>query len=258
MQHLKVLAGALLLSVGLVGAAHAACDPSKSGMGGTVIYEGQIGGKLPVRVALIFVSGGAVQGLSASTDGSADTPVSGQVSEGGKHLRLTERDAAGKTLGAFDGAFADHDAHYSGGLNCEVINGAWTQVAGGPSLPLTLNESSSGNGSPDHLYGPAGVADDAVIDRAAAAFRTAVLARRRAVVAAAVRYPVTVTIGKKPVKLRNAKALVANYDKVFTPKFRAMIKVDTPRLMFARDQGVMLGGGEIWFDDKGRVIAINN
>ena len=37
-----------------------------------------------------------------------------------------------------------------------------------------------------------------------------------------------------------------------------MIKSDVPRLMFARDQGVMLGGGEIWFRPDGKVIAINN
>jgi hypothetical protein len=31
-----------------------------------------------------------------------------------------------------------------------------------------------------------------------------------------------------------------------------------PRNMFVRDQGVMLGSGQAWFDARGRVVALNN
>jgi hypothetical protein len=45
---------------------------------------------------------------------------------------------------------------------------------------------------------------------------------------------------------------------VFTPKFVGAILESTPRYMFVRDQGAMLGSGWVWFGADGKVTALNN
>ena len=67
---------------------------------------------------------------------------------------------------------------------------------------------------------------------------------------------------------RDAKSVRANYDRIFTPKVRKAILAQRFEQLFGRDQGVMIGGGEVWFDHlcmnmtcspRGpvRIIAIN-
>jgi hypothetical protein len=73
-----------------------------------------------------------------------------------------------------------------------------------------------------------------------------------------VSYPIETSVNGKRTKIANAKALLAHYDGIFTSAFRATIAADFTRLMFARDQGVMMGGGEVWFDATGKVISLNN
>ena len=73
------------------------------------------------------------------------------------------------------------------------------------------------------------------------------------------KFPIWTTVEKKRVKLRGPKDLFKHYDQIFTPTFRLIIEKSVPRLMFARDIGVMFTDrGEVWLDDKGRVDAFNN
>jgi hypothetical protein len=242
MRIRNLLAG-LAAAVALGGVAHAD-DP-----GGVTIYDGKVGAAPPVRVALAFTGDGGIEGRYAYATSSSDIRLAGQVTNGGKGISLTEYDTAGHATASFTGTFVDKDR--------SAITGTWT--GGGRSMAFSLRESSfAPGGGLDHPYDVAGATNDAAVDRAATVFRKAVIARERAAVAAAVRYPVMVQIAGKRTRVANAKALLAHYDQVFTPAFRARIAADVPRLMFARDQGVMLGGGEIWFGPDGRVTAINN
>jgi hypothetical protein len=45
---------------------------------------------------------------------------------------------------------------------------------------------------------------------------------------------------------------------VFTPKFVEAILDSTPRYMFVRDEGAMLGSGWVWFGADGKATALNN
>jgi hypothetical protein len=241
------LAALLLIPGGL---AEAACHPD----GSVNIYNGTIG-KVPVRVAL-QADTGKIDGRYAYLVSTADIVLKGRLDAAGKHLTLTEFDSAGHPQATFDGTFADTDASGTK-LNCETLSGKW-QSAGKPPVAFTLSLDSSGALQLAHLYGAAGVTDDAVVDRAATAFRNAVIHNQKDVAAGMMLYPFETNVNGKRTKIANAQAFLAHYDAIFTPAFRAAIAADFPRLMFARDQGVALGGGDVWFDPSGKVITLNN
>ena len=58
---------------------------------------------------------------------------------------------------------------------------------------------------------------------------------------------------------RDATAL--NYTRVFTPEVKAAVSAAKADDLFARDQGVMIGNGEIWMNEiRGsiKIIAVNH
>jgi hypothetical protein len=252
MKRIVLMAAVLLAQCGI---AQAACHPDPTV--GTMVYNGAIG-KVPVRVALIFANG-TVDGRYAYQVSKSDIVLKGSLDPSGKHLTLHELDSAGHPDATFDGTFADHDPAYTDGtaLNCEIISGKWTATGKSP-VDFKLSNDSSGAMTFAHFYDAAGVTNDETVNKAATAFRDAVIHNQRDVVAKAIVYPVNVSVNGKATKIANAQALLAHYDGIFTPAYRATIAGDIPRLMFARDQGVMLGGGEVWFNPDGKVIALNN
>ena len=55
----------------------------------------------------------------------------------------------------------------------------------------------------------------------------------------------------------NDRALVANYAAIFTPKFRDLIASRVPRQFMRSSEGIMYGRGEVYFDELGKVFALN-
>jgi hypothetical protein len=236
------------------GAARAACHPES----GLTIYSGTIG-KAVVRVGL-HLTNGPVEGRYAYAISTADIPLRGSLDAAGKTLTLTEYDGADRPAATFSGTFAESDPHFANGskLNCEVVAGTWRRANGKAPLPFRLSEDSSTAADFGHLYEAAGATDDERVNKAAAAFRSGVLQNRREAVAHMIAYPLQTQVSGKKVRIAGPAALLAHYDGIFTAKFRAAIAGGIPRLMFARDQGIMLGGGDVWFGPDGKVIALNN
>lgn len=246
-----LLAAVLVL---FASAAHAACHPQSP----LSIYSGTIG-KAMVRVGLRLAKG-RVEGRYAYAISTADIPLRGSLDAAGRNLKLTEYDAAGKAAATFNGTFKDSDPQFANGskLNCEVVTGTWTPANGKPPIAFRLSEDSSTDAGFGHLYDVGGANGDEPVNKAAAAFRSAVLRNNREAVAHMIAYPVETGVSGKRTKIGTPAALLAHYDGIFTAKFRAAIAGDVPRLMFARDQGIMLGNGEVWFDGNGKVKALNN
>ena len=230
----------------------AACRPDDR----IAIYRGNIGNS-PVRAALLLTRND-VQGRYAYRVSTTDILLSGKLDPSGKNLLLTEFDASGHSKATFIGVFSDSDPNFANGskLNCEVVIGKWN--SGERTLDFRFSMDSLTYSSLDHLYQPAGADNDDAVNRGAAAFRAAVINNRRDAVAQMISYPVYTKVAGNRTKIANAVTLLAQYDAIFTAAYRASIATAIPRLMFARDQGVMLGSGEVWFDPKGRVIALNN
>ena len=108
------------------------------------------------------------------------------------------------------------------------------------------------------MYQIAGASDDGIVNRNAFRFWQAVTKGDKSTVASLIVYPIKVHVAGSLKTIHDRNDLLTHYDAVFSPGYRAAIAAEAPRDMFARDQGIMLGSGEVWFGRDGRVIALNN
>lgn len=80
--------------------------------------------------------------------------------------------------------------------------------------------------------------------------RTAVKGGDRRKVAALIQYPLRVNLGKGTRLVRSSAEFVKDYDAVFTVSIRKAIERQVPACLFANYQGVMIGDGEVWFEEQ--------
>ena len=112
-------------------------------------------------------------------------------------------------------------------------------------------------------YEVAGIDDAAVAEKFFRNLQEAVAKDDRAKVASMISYPITVMIGGRKVKLRRRADLLRRYNFVVNRKVRRAVAKQKAEDLFVNWQGVMIGDGEIWFNQLYgtkliKVIAINN
>ena len=171
-----------------------------------------------------------------------------------------ELDAAGKPTGGFAAELpesAPRGKFGSSPLPCEVILGAWRRSGADTALPVLLGLDGGTAGSVKSRYGAIGVRDAETLHRNAQAFWRAVQRDDRRAAAGLIRYPIRVDTTAGLRRYTAAEQLLADYERIFTPGFRQAIARGLPRNMFVRDQGAMLGHGQVWFGADGRVTALN-
>jgi hypothetical protein len=189
-----------------------------------------------------------------------DIRLTGTIADG-KRIELRELGTGGGTEAEISGEFPDKDPQgkVKGNLTCDVITGRWRKADRSKELPLFLRTTVSLPDPHGHRYEVAGAKDDETINRAAEKFRKAAMDGDKERIASMIRYPITVYMNHKKTKIENREQMIANYDAIFTPGYRKAIENSIPRDMFARYDGIMLGDrGEVWFDDEGRVVTLNN
>jgi hypothetical protein len=104
-------------------------------------------------------------------------------------------------------------------------------------------------------------------DRAYASFlarlQSAIRTGNRDAVIKLVRIPLRVNSNGKSQIYRDVASVERDYDRIFTPAVRQAILNQRFESLFGRDQGVMIGNGQVWFDHVGsargpvRITAIN-
>lgn len=113
----------------------------------------------------------------------------------------------------------------------------------------------------DNPYANAGISNPAHVTQFVARLKRAVAADDHVAVAAMVNYPLTVNApGGRSMTYRNAAALSTNYARVFTPEVKAALAAAKTDDLFSRDQGVMIGDGEIWMNElhgSMKIITVN-
>jgi hypothetical protein len=110
-----------------------------------------------------------------------------------------------------------------------------------------------------HNYSNAGVEmSDQAFDKKVGRFRDDVLNGRKSAVSAAIAYPARAYVSKQKFSLRSSADLIRYYDKIFSRKMIQAIRAAKTHDLFSRDQGVMLGNGEVWFNEQAKVKAFNN
>ncbi|HEX6218372.1 MAG TPA: hypothetical protein VFZ35_03780 [Sphingomicrobium sp.] len=78
--------------------------------------------------------------------------------------------------------------------------------------------------------------------------QSAIRANDRAGVIRLVSFPVRVNRDGRSQTYTSGRALLADYDSIFTAQVRGAILSQRFETLFGRDQGVMIGSGQIWFD----------
>src|SRR5437868_1069686 len=100
---------------------------------------------------------------------------------------------------------------------------------------IAIFVATSGPALADNAYAAAGISNPAHVTQFLARLKQAVAADDHATV--------------RPMTYRDAASLSANYARVFTPEVKAAVVAAKSDDLFARDQGVMIGNGEIWMNE---------
>lgn len=83
-----------------------------------------------------------------------------------------------------------------------------------------------------------------------ASLKAAVKSPDKRKVAAMVRYPLLINTSNGRKQIGTSAQLIAEYDRLFTTSVRKAIEEQTAACLFANWQGVMIGDGEVWFDEQ--------
>ena len=239
MAALRTLFGLILLAA-LVPIARAGCTGDQPNW--LWNYEGVIGKNYRALLTLKFDSG-KVDGEYLYVSRLKDIALRGDLA--GSALRLEELGPDGAVTAFFEGT-VDRD--------CEKFEGNWQKTGGTEKLPFQFKLINGVSGKLDDRYG----GNEDVIHANVLRFWEAVKAGRKQTVAGLIVYPIRVSVNGRPVKLRNAKQFVAQYDAIFSNRYRNAIAEAVPRNMFSKSGQIMLGRGEVWFNKEGKVFALNN
>jgi len=221
-------------------------------------YEGHIDGQHRVRMTLVFGSS-EITGVYFYASQLKDIALRGRMLDATR-VELEELDAAGQPTARFEAEFPEMAPESKFGtspLQCEVIRGNWRKIGADMALPVLLEMGGGTAGSLKSRYGAIGVRDQEALHRNAQAFWRAVQRDDRVTAAGLIRYPIRVDTTAGLRRYTAAEQLLADYERIFTPGFRQAIARGLPRNMFVRDQGAMLGDGQVWFGADGLVTALN-
>jgi hypothetical protein len=116
---------------------------------------------------------------------------------------------------------------------------------------LTLFTIAGSLQTPSAQFSAAGIDDPKMVDAFLANFQKAVADDDAAEVAAMGRYPAEVVINKKRRKVKTRDEMQKLYPEIFTPCLKRVIAATRSEDLFANYQGVMLGGGAVWFGLQG-------
>jgi hypothetical protein len=105
--------------------------------------------------------------------------------------------------------------------------------------------------APTSQFSPAGIDDPKLVDAFLEDFQKAVAADDAARVAEMGRYPAEVVINKRRRRVKSREEMQKLYAEIFTPCLKRVIAATRPEDLFANYQGVMLGGGAVWFGLQG-------
>lgn len=224
-------------------------------------YIGDLDGKMVIGLTLHQRDGQKVIGSYFYKKYLKDIPLSGEFT-GERDLLLRENDAKGQPAGMFTLHFAESDPRHprtGDKLTVDVLTGKWDSADRAKSFPVYLALVQALPGATDgKRYWVAGASDDVSVDRNVQAFCAAVEKDDRQAVAGHLAFPVTFSLEGRRSRATNAQEFLADYDRIFTPKFVERIRNAIPHNMFANSQGIMIGDGAVWFDENGRARALNN
>jgi hypothetical protein len=200
-------------------------------------FAGKLKGKM-VYLALFQTNDGVVKGSYSDCDGNSKVILSGKLT--GKQIKLNGY-LKGKIIEVFDlKNISDSTDKLQGTF---VSNGK-------ERFNVSFRFESTGSGNLEHKYADFyGVDDD--VEQFMAGIKTAVKEGNKTWLAKNVHYPIVVNIGSnKKQTIKNQTQFLQQYNKIFNPVYKKKILESCTCNLFANYNGVMLGDGEIWINQK--------
>ena len=114
-----------------------------------------------------------------------------------------------------------------------------------------------GNSTVADAYGPAFASrSEAFLAR----LQSIVRANDKAKFTNLVHYPIQVSWGSRDITIKDRSDFIRNYRLILTPELKKAILFQNPKCLFANEQGVMIGHGQLWFyeepDKSMKIITI--
>jgi hypothetical protein len=221
-------------------------------------YRGKMGANTEIGMTL-FMQQGKPQGNYFYVKYLKDISLSGQyVSE--RDITLDERDSSGKLQGKFHLRFVETDPELKSDkpLTVDVLRGKWTNTDGQQDLSVRLGLQYSCNIVGSQRYGGAGAASDELVEKNVQGFYFAVLRGDKGETAKYVSFPLSFSLNNQSRTVYNRTAFLRYYDQIFTKAFLGKVAKGIPHHMFINWQGIMIGNGEVWFDENGKARHFNN
>jgi hypothetical protein len=221
-------------------------------------YLGKMGDNTEIGMSL-FVQAGKLQGNYFYVKYLKDITLSGRyVSE--RDITLDELDSSGKLQGSFRLRFVETDPELKSDkpLTVDVLRGDWTRADGQLHLHVRLRAKYGCPATGSQWYGIAGATSDELVEKNVQGFYFAVLKGEKEEAAKYVSFPLSFSLNKQSKTVYNRTAFLGYYDQIFTKTFLAKVAKGIPHHMFANWQGIMIGNGEVWFDENGKARHFNN
>jgi len=217
-------------------------------------FEGTLG-NAKIQLSIYRLDNGQLKGNYCYKKYESKIQLTGQMT--GDKIEITEF-LNGKPNGHFEGkVFTD---------NLDRFEGTWTDSSKTKSVEFKLTLQSICGSDYSHRYSDFYGTDDDV-EKFMKYIKTSILNGDKEWIANHVRYPIKTTIKEKAITIKTKAQLIENFDQIFHQEFKDMIKSFCTCNMFSNYQGVMLGNGQIWINNKPNskddkfdfeITAINN
>jgi hypothetical protein len=139
----------------------------------------------------------------------------------------------------------------SGGKPAQT--GSEPRSGGKPAQPAATEETGK------NPYEVAGIDDPKKFETFFADVQALVGADDKEKLAEYIQYPMHFFEGdKKDAPIKDSKAFIAAYDRIFTKEIKEMLKTQTLKDLFVNYKGISVGSGAIWFsvDEKGKIAIM--
>lgn len=152
------------------------------------------------------------------------------------------------------------NAKFNGKINEEdnTISGKWSSTTHS-DIAFSLKLASWTGGNLDNRYA---FGTDEEIESFVKKIKSAFVNDDKIWISKNIKYPITVSVLSKKVKVKTAKEFTTKYSKIVNEKYKNDIKNSCICNIFSNWRGAMIANGLVWineYDDKGlKISAINN
>jgi hypothetical protein len=218
-------------------------------------FEGKLGTK-DIRLSIYLLDNGLLKGSYCYTKYETKIQLTGQISD--NKIELTEL-INGNPTGYFIGKiFTD---------SLDKFEGIWTDSFRIKNIDFKTTYASASavtflEERYNDIYGT-----DVDVEKFMKKIKVSILGGDKEWIASHINFPLKTSISNNLVIIRNKKQLIDNFEKIFHPEFKNEIKSSCVCNMSSNYQGVMLGHGQIWINNKPNstqdnfdfiITAINN